>query len=267
MLSRINKQAAPEKFLHSFIFLLSYFSSTLRKGVVNASHWSIIWRGRLLYNYLHKHLPSKHHVGRLESAMSDLWMNQSNRFFSMNHSKQLVIPPHSFEQVIVFTPCVPIRRAYPYAIIPSKGLPSWVRASKCWRVYGTKQLFLEEPFCVIMPCPHGGAVIMEIISSKDHGSPKCPSVEPFEILHSKGPFEVASFEHFGLERPFNMTAMIVFTPKCPSEGDISRLERTDSSWSDYQILVEKLVWISSQFNLNHWDSAAVSRAQSTEALF
>ncbi len=27
-----------------------------------------------------------------------------------------------------------------------------------------------------------------------------------------GPFEVASFEHFGLERPFNMAAMIVFTP-------------------------------------------------------
>ncbi len=41
------------------------------------------------------------------------------------------------------------------------------------------------------------------------------------------PFEVASFEHFGLERPFNMAAMIVFTPKYPSEGDIYRLERTD----------------------------------------
>ncbi|ROL46196.1 CD48 antigen [Anabarilius grahami] len=44
--------------------------------------------------------------------------------------------------------------------------------------------------------------------------------------HTSGPFEVASFEHFGLERPFNMAAMIIFTPKCPSEGDISRLERT-----------------------------------------
>ncbi len=47
------------------------------------------------------------------------------------------------------------------------------------------------------------------------------------ILRSDGPCEVVSFEHFGLERPFNMAAMIVFTPKCPSEGDISRLERTD----------------------------------------
>ncbi len=33
--------------------------------------------------------------------------------------------------------------------------------------------------------------------------PKCPSVVPFKILHSEGPFEVASFEHFGLERPFH----------------------------------------------------------------
>ncbi len=68
---------------------------------------------------------------------------------------------------------------------------------------------------------------MQRICAKDHGSPKCPSVVPFEILHSEGPFEVASFEHFGLELPFNMAAMSVFTPKCPSEGDISRLERTD----------------------------------------
>ncbi len=67
---------------------------------------------------------------------------------------------------------------------------------------------------------------MQRICAKDHGSPKCPSVVPFEILHSEGPFEVASFEHFGLERPFNMVAMIVFTPKCLSEGDISRLECT-----------------------------------------
>ncbi len=60
--------------------------------------------------------------------------------------------------------------------------------------------------------------------------PKWPSVVPFEILHSEGPFEVASFEHFGLERLFNMAAMIVFTPKCPSEGDISRLERSVTFW-------------------------------------
>ncbi len=45
---------------------------------------------------------------------------------------------------------------------------------------------------------------MERICAKDYGSPKCPPVEPFKILNSEGPFEVASFEHFGLERPFNM---------------------------------------------------------------
>ncbi len=48
---------------------------------------------------------------------------------------------------------------------------------------------------------------MERICSKDHGGPKCPLVVPFEILHSEGPFEVDSFEHFGL------ATMIVFTPK------------------------------------------------------
>ncbi|ROL54856.1 hypothetical protein DPX16_23308 [Anabarilius grahami] len=64
------------------------------------------------------------------------------------------------------------------------------------------------------------------VMTKDYGGPTCPSVVPFEILHSEGLFEVASFEHFGLERPFNTAAMIVFTAKCPSEGDISRLERT-----------------------------------------
>ncbi len=63
---------------------------------------------------------------------------------------------------------------------------------------------------------------------RDHESPTCLLVVPFEILHSEGPFEVASFEHLGLERPFNMAAMLVFTQKCPSEGHLSRLERTVS---------------------------------------
>ncbi len=36
----------------------------------------------------------------------------------------------------------------------------------------------------------------------------------------KGAFEVVNSEHFGLERHFNMPAMIVFTPKCPSKGDL-----------------------------------------------
>ncbi|KAL0176626.1 hypothetical protein M9458_028956, partial [Cirrhinus mrigala] len=65
--------------------------------------------------------------------------------------------------------------------------------------------------------PHGGTVIMERISAKDHGGPKWPSFR--RALW-------ASFEHFGAQRPFNTAAMIVFTPKCSSEGDISRLECT-----------------------------------------
>ncbi len=123
-----------------------------------------------------------------------------------------------------FCSCIQFGRPHPYALIPSKGLPSRMRASKG---VGTKQLFLEVPFCVIIPCPHRGAVIMQRICAKDHGSPKCPSFVPFEILHSEGPFEVASFEHFGLEQPFHMAAMIVFILKCPSEGNISRLECTE----------------------------------------
>ncbi len=61
------------------------------------------------------------------------------------------------------------------------------------------------------PVPTWRHVILERISAKDHGEPKCPSVLPFEILHSEGPFEVDSFEHFCLKWPFNMAAMIVFT--------------------------------------------------------
>ncbi len=57
---------------------------------------------------------------------------------------------------------------------------------------------------------------------KESWGPKCPSVVPFEILN----FEEARFENFALEWPFNMAAMIVFTPKCPSEGDIFCLEHT-----------------------------------------
>ncbi len=78
------------------------------------------------------------------------------------------------------------------------------------------------PFCIIIRRRRHHAKNQH----KGSWSPKCPSVVPFEILHSEGPFEVANFEHFGLERHFNMAAMIVFTPKCPSESDISRLERT-----------------------------------------
>ncbi len=78
---------------------------------------------------------------------------------------------------------------------------------------------------------------MQRISAKDHGGLKCPSVVPFEILHSQGPFEVANFEHFGLERHFNMAAMIVFSPKCPLEGDIS-LQSVTTNGEFFQFMQE-----------------------------
>ncbi len=107
-------------------------------------------------------------------------------------------------------------------LIPSSLQRGYPLEWELWRdegCMGTKQLFLEVPFCVFILWPHGGAVIMQRICAKAHGCSKCPSFFPFKIFHSEGPFEVVSFEHFGLERPFNVAAMIVFTPKCPSEGD------------------------------------------------
>lgn len=38
---------------------------------------------------------------------------------------------------------------------------------------------------------------------------------------------MASFELFGLELLFNMAAMSILTPKCPSEVDLSHLECSD----------------------------------------
>ncbi len=81
-------------------------------------------------------------------------------------------------------PCVPFGRTHTYALIPSNGLPSGMRALKGW-------LLLKVPFWVIIPCLHRGVVIMERIFAKNHGGPKCTSVVPFEILHSEEPFEVA----------------------------------------------------------------------------
>ncbi len=48
------------------------------------------------------------------------------------------------------------------------------------------------------------------------------------MLHSEGPFEVASFEHFSLEQPFSMAAMIVFSQKCLPEVDLSCLEHIEN---------------------------------------
>ncbi len=90
----------------------------------------------------------------------------------------------AFLSEIHIRPCVPFGRTHTYALIPSNGLPSGMRALKGW-------LFLKVPFWVIIPCLHRGVVIMERIFAKNHGGPKCTSVVPFEILHSEGPFEVA----------------------------------------------------------------------------
>lgn len=68
--------------------------------------------------------------------------------------------------------------------------------------------------------------IIEYICAYNHEGAKWPSDVPFKIRHFEEPFEVSSFEHFGLKGPLNMASMIVFTPKCPSEGKIFRFGRT-----------------------------------------
>lgn len=66
--------------------------------------------------------------------------------------------------------------------------------------------------------------------AKNHGAVERPSVVPFKILYSEGAFEVASYEHFGLEQPFDMVAMTDLTPKCPLEGDIVGTQRLFATW-------------------------------------
>ncbi len=90
------------------------------------------------------------------------------------------------------------------------------------------------PFCVIIgkapsSCKESALRIMG-----------AQSVQQLYLSITEGPFEVASFEHFGLERHFNMAAMIVFSPKCPSEGDISCLERTVSF--NFQCILFHHIW-------------------------
>ncbi len=55
---------------------------------------------------------------------------------------------------------------------------------------------------------------------------KGPSVVPI-----KGPFEMVSFNHLSLERHFNMATMIILTPKCILEADISHVEHGGSDVS------------------------------------
>ncbi len=98
---------------------------------------------------------------------------------------------------------------------------------------GTKQLFLEVPFCVITR--------RQRISAEDHGSPKCPSVVPFEIVHSEGPFKVASFEHFGLGTTLQYGSPDCFHSEVPFRGRCTpfgthqylKLQRrcVEASWS------------------------------------
>ncbi len=67
---------------------------------------------------------------------------------------------------------------------------------------------------------------MQRICAKDHGGRSVHQLYPSKSFIPKGPLKWPVFEHFGLEQHFNMAAMIVFTPKCPLEGDVSRLECT-----------------------------------------
>lgn len=52
------------------------------------------------------------------------------------------------------------------------------------------------------------------------------SISSICTLYSEGPFEVPSYEHFGLEWPFNIAAMI-FIILCQKFHTMSHLKRGD----------------------------------------
>ncbi len=47
---------------------------------------------------------------------------------------------------------------------------------------------------------------------------------PSKMQHSEGPIDLASFEHFSLEQPFNMAAMTDFNQNCLPEVNLSCLK-------------------------------------------
>ncbi len=61
---------------------------------------------------------------------------------------------------------------------------------------------------------------------------RCPTIKlaqrisslPFEMQHSEGPIDLASFEHFSLEQPFNIAAMSDFNQNCLPEVNLSCLK-------------------------------------------
>ncbi len=111
------------------------------------------------------------------------------------------------------------------------------------------------PFCVIIPVPTQRRRHHAKNLRKGSWEPELShQLYSSEILHSEGPFKVASFEHFGLERPFNLWLPWLFSLwSALPEGNISHLERTVShpeavpNLSDWFFFVEEkerlcLVW-------------------------
>lgn len=89
-------------------------------------------------------------------------------------------------------------------------------------IWNTYSLEYTEP---IKEVPSSHNSVRRLLAQRIMGA-KCPSVVFFEILHSEGSFEVSSLITFSLEQSFKMAAMIVLTPKCPLEADLSLLEHS-----------------------------------------
>ncbi len=99
-------------------------------------------------------------------------------------------------------PCVPFGKAHPNPYPPEREL---------WRVEGCRgpnNCFLEVglPFCVIIPCPHGGVIACKNLCNGSWGpeeSISCTLRNPsfWRALWS------GQFWALRLERPFNMVAM------------------------------------------------------------
>ncbi len=117
------------------------------------------------------------------------------------------------------------------ALIPSKGFTLRVSASKGWRVQRPNKLVLEVPFCVIIPCQHGGAIIMQKNLRKGSWEPRSVHQLYLRNLHSEEPFEWLGLSTSVWNDPSLALSLLLSSLKCPSEGVRSCLERTVSSLS------------------------------------
>ncbi len=79
--------------------------------------------------------------------------------------------------------CVPFGRAHPQALIPS----GFILGNESFKGLKGPTNFLEVPFIIL--CPHGGAIIMERIFTKNHGGQSVHQLYLSRSSIPKGPLK------------------------------------------------------------------------------